>query len=310
MECYVKNKKLVSIIIPVYNVEKYLDKCINSVRNQTYKHLEIILVDDGSIDNSGRICDRYQKVDSRIIVIHKNNGGLSDARNTALDIVTGDYVLCVDSDDYITKDCVEYLINLLEKTKSDISICQMKKIFAEETRLDCLKEKINIYENVIAMEQFLYQRLFTASAWCKLYKRQIFKDIRYPVGYYYEDFAIICKILDCVKKVAVSNQQKYYYRQHHESIMGEGFNSKKMHRIYVAEWNKEFINKKYPWISDAADARCFLSAVQTFREIPFKKENKEYVQETWEIIREYRGKILKNPKVKLSHKIMALCIYL
>ena len=122
-------EKKVSVIIPVYNVEKYLKECIQSVLRQTYKNLEIILVDDGSKDNSGNICDEYAKRDERIKVIHKKNGGLSDARNAGIDICTGEYIAFLDSDDFIEEDMYEFLVKNLEKAKADISICQVYYVY-------------------------------------------------------------------------------------------------------------------------------------------------------------------------------------
>ena len=302
-------KPLISIIVPVYNVEKYIEKCVTSIINQTYKELEIIMVDDGATDHSGEMCDAFAGKDSRIQVIHKKNGGMADARNAALDMFRGEYVTCIDSDDYIEPDYIEYLYRLLLTHDVDVSMCQMKKIYSDSDRLDSVYEDISIMDGVQAMENYLYQRRFTASAYCKLYKRSIFDGLRYPVGYYYEDMAIICRILERATKVAVSNQQKYYYIQRNDSIMGESFNPKKMHRIEIAEDLRCFVEQKYPQLICAAEARCFLAAVQTYREVPLNKAYTEYIDAIWEKIIAYRKKVLADRKAKTSLRIIALCSY-
>ena len=300
---------LITVIIPVYNVEKYLPKCVESVVNQTYKELEIILVDDGATDKSGMLCDECAKNDARIKVIHKPNGGLSSARNAALDIFKGEYVTYIDSDDHITDDYVAYLYKVLNENDADVSMCQLKKIYNDSEGLDMAGEQIAVLSGSEAIENYLYQRSFTASAHCKLYKRFIFDDLRYPEGYYYEDMAIICKIMDRTKRVVVSNQQKYYYIQRNDSIMGESFNPKKMQRIEVANWVRDFIILKYPQIKKAADARCFLAATQTFREVPLKAEYNDNIRVIWEEIKRDRFKVLTDSRAKLSHRVIALSTY-
>ena len=297
--------KLISIIIPVYNVKEYLSKCVKSVINQTYTNCEIFLIDDGSTDGSGELCDKLAKQDERIIVLHKKNGGLSDARNVALDMMCGEYVVCVDSDDYVTEDYIEYLYGLVSVNNADIAVCQFKKIYNTQDRLDDYKEKIEVLDKASAIENYLYQRKFTASAHCKIYKSELFAEIRYPVGYYYEDMAIICKLLDRSSKIIVSNLQKYYYVQRNGSIMAENFNLKKMQRIEISQNIRNFIIEKYPEFVRAADARCLLAAAQTFREIPFAKENNTYLMPCWKQICLYRRKVFLDRKAKKYIRLMA-----
>ena len=300
---------MISMIIPVYNVEKYIKKCVISAINQTYRRLEIILVDDGSTDRSGEICDEFARMDDRIRVIHKKNGGLSDARNAGLDIIKGEYVTFLDSDDFVTADYVEYLYRLITHYGACISACQPHKTGLNTKPIKALEEKVEKLDAISAMENFLYQRKFTASAYCKLYKREVFQKIRYPVGYYYEDFAIICTILDSISSFVVSNQRKYYYVQRDDSIMGRTFNPKKMHRIKIAEDVYGFIKTTYPQLTKAAEARCFLAAVHTFREIPLKQEYMTYVYEAYNEIKRYRCGVIADNKAKLSMRIIALSTY-
>ena len=185
-----KDEPLISIIIPVFNVERYLERCVESVLGQTYRHLEIFLVDDGSTDSSGEICEHLKKKDARIKVIHKINGGLSDARNAALDIVRGEWITFIDSDDWVEKKYVECLYEKAVKTNSQISIGSFVTT-SGATRTE-EKELYNIVmDNEEAISNLLYQKYYTTSAWGKLYKSELFDKIRFPVGKLYEDVETI-----------------------------------------------------------------------------------------------------------------------
>lgn len=304
-----KELPLITVIVPVYNVEKYLEKCLESIIKQTYKNLEIILVDDGSTDGSSEKCDNCALQDTRINVIHKENGGLSDARNVALNIMSGEYVTFIDSDDYVTNDYVEYLYNLIVIDDSDMSICCFEKTYNQDKELNNKKEKVEILSSRDAIEMYLYQKKLTASAWCKMYKRELFSEIRYPIGYYYEDMAIICELMSISRNIVISNQKKYYYMQRSDSIMGGEFNLKKMQRIEIATQIKKFIDKKYPDLNMAANARCFLAAIQTFREIPQKDEYMQDINNTWLVIKKYRFGIIRNMKTRILHKFIAINTY-
>ena len=219
----------ISVIIPVYNVEKYLDRCIESVVNQTYKNLEIILVDDGSPENCPQICDEWTKKDDRIIVVHKKNGGLSDARNKGIDIASGTYICFVDSDDYISENMIEKLYNVLTEANAEISICNFR--YVDESGNDCTDKKLfsndnlPITDNVLSSFDILADKMFEPKnwywvvAWNKLYKKELFDDIRYPVGKIHEDEYVIHKILIKCHNVACVSDMLYYYVQRNDSIM-------------------------------------------------------------------------------------------
>lgn len=301
---------LITVIVPVYNVEKYLKKCVDSIIGQTYRNLEIILVDDGSRDTSGSICDEYAKQDNRIIVIHKENGGMSDARNAALDIAKGDCITCVDSDDYLEPDYIQYLYTLLVKNEADISICAFKKVYNGSEKLDNLQDTVKNYNDKEALEELLYQKRITPGPWCKLYKSKLFDNIRYPVGLYYEDLAVIYRLILCCKKITIGRQQKYYYRQRHNSIMNEEFNVKKMHRIQVVNEMKQYIDTRYPDLKMATSTRCFIAGIQVYREIPKDRKYTKYLEEAWQQIAKYRSETVFNRNAKASTRIMALSTYL
>lgn len=288
----------------------YLNKCIDSIIAQTYAKLEIILVDDGSTDSSGVICDEYALKDKRIIVLHKLNGGLGDARNAALDICQGKYITCIDSDDYLENDYVEYLYELLLENDADISTCALKMIYDFREKLDACDEDVEILNTCEALKSILYQGSFVVSACCKLYKRELFEGIRYPKGMYYEDLAVIYKLVERCDRIAVGKKQKYYYFQRSNSIMNGTFNPKKMHRIQIVNELKDYVDKIYPELCEATSTRCFKTGLLVYQEIPYKKEYKEYIEITWQQIKKYRWSTVKNSEASISIRLIALSTYL
>ncbi len=209
----------ISVIVPIYKVERYLRQCIDSIINQTYSNLEIILVDDGSPDNCGIICDEYAKIDKRIKVIHKENGGLSSARNAGLDIATGEYIGFVDSDDYIDKTMYEELINSIKKYDSDISTGMFfnKYRFFRKNSKGFDKELVFKGKDKFINTKVGYKCIYF-NVWSKLYKREIFDNIRFPEGMCFEDSYIIYEILDKAESISYVPKYLYYYRIRKNSI--------------------------------------------------------------------------------------------
>lgn len=214
-------EKLISVIVPIYKVEDYLEKCIDSIRNQTYQNLEIILVDDGSPDKCPQMCDDFAKEDSRIKVIHRKNGGLSAARNSGLEIATGEYIGFVDSDDYIHSKMYETLLAHLEESNAELAVCRVQDVFeiGEEALLTG-GEKVETMTNVEALKS-IYGDWGTDMkvAWNKLYRREIFNELRYNEGKVHEDEFMIHKVLYCIKKVVTTSYKMYYYQRGSASIM-------------------------------------------------------------------------------------------
>lgn len=223
---------LVSVIIPVYNVEAYLERCISSVGNQTYQSIQLVLVDDGSTDRSGEICDAWAAKDSRVTVIHQENGGVSAARNTGLEKACGEYILWVDSDDYIAPDAVEKLINSALRTNADMVICDFVKGAEENHSFHNLQPQNS---NVIGREEAL-GRIYTgshnalryAAPWAKLGRRALYQDIVYPQGKIFEDIYTTHKLLCRCERIAVLDEQLVYYFQRPDSIMNMSFSMKKL----------------------------------------------------------------------------------
>lgn len=216
-------KSLVSVIVPIYKVEKYLNKCVDSIINQSYKNLEIILVDDGSPDKCGEICDKYVEKDSRVKVIHKQNGGLSDARNAGIDIAKGDYLLFVDSDDWINKYMIENLV--LFATDKNLDIVECKFISVHDRRE--IKDEVNvgeckIFSNIEALENHFNGEGVYRCVWNKLYRKYLFDDLRFPKGKVAEDLHTTYKLLFKANKVGLIDFVGYYYYIRENSIMGKG----------------------------------------------------------------------------------------
>lgn len=238
----------ISIIVPVYNVERYLEKCIYSIINQTYTNIEIILVNDGSIDNSLKICNKYKEYDSRIIVIDKPNGGLSDARNVGINRASGDYIMFVDSDDWIDLNIVEKLYNLVCENDACIAQCDFVDVY-DDSEISLKSEHKNITmmnSNEVLRNIYKENGIKNIVVWNKIYKKELFDNIRFPKGKIHEDEFITYKILDRCSKIVDTNEVMYYYRKRPGSITNSNFNIKKLDSIdAIKERVDYFDNKNY-----------------------------------------------------------------
>ena len=215
---------LVTIIVPVYNVEKYLEKSIRSLMAQSYKNIEIVLVDDGSPDNSGKICDSLANEDSRIKVIHKNNGGVSSARNAGIENSSGDYICFIDGDDYVTEGYISDMYEVSSKYNSDITTSNQFKIWPDGKKKELFKQNkpygtVTTKSGVETLSDMLYGKTCYATCCCKLYKKEIFKDIRFPVYHMGEDSFTMYQCFMKAESVAHLYKPNYYYIQHQESAM-------------------------------------------------------------------------------------------
>lgn len=241
------NKKI-SIIVPIYKVEQFLCRCVDSILNQTYRNLEIFLVDDGSPDKCGLICDDYAEKDSRIKVIHKLNGGLSDARNVALDLVSGEFVMFVDSDDWIEPNACEDLMELLNQFDADIVSFGMVEIYQSGQK----KCKFANYPRIITPSYGIqcmisFNEFVGNFAWNKIYKTALFSGIRYPKGMLYEDQGTTYKVFNKAKKIYLCDKVLYYYWQRNDSITGNWFLPVAIKaRIKLWLERLEFLKEHYP----------------------------------------------------------------
>lgn len=306
---------LISVIVPVYGVEKYLSQCVQSLINQTYKNLEIILVDDGSLDNSGAICDELAKTDTRIKVIHRQNGGQSAARNDGLAIASGEMLGFVDSDDYIDNDMYQYLYSLLSKHGADIAVCSFRK-FSEELGLlqEENAEEIASYSNKQAMKLLLEDELIGSHPCNKLFKRSMFGDLRFPEGRVYEDIALMHRVFAQANMVVCSTKMKYNYL-----IRGNSTSytqtAKWGYSLFKAFKDRcEFICEEYPEFSDIAIEKAIGAALGSFIHwAHFKRDAQIYAweKETIDFMRNNRTEIKNcrniSSRRRKDAQMMVLC---
>ncbi|MBQ8534727.1 MAG: glycosyltransferase [Bacilli bacterium] len=250
-----KNKyKLISIIVPVYNMEKYIDKCINSIINQTYKNIEIIIVDDGSTDKSSKIIDKYKKIDKRVKVYHKKNGGLADARNYGLEKATGEYIGFVDSDDYIENNMYKKLYNNLIKYKADISVVNYNLVYEKDfnykKNFKEISDKLIILNKIETIKLLLDDNKFGNYAWNKLYKRELFNNIKYPIGRKMEDLGTTYKIIEKCNRIVYDPIPLYNYLQRNNSIVNT-INLSFFEDTYILTYERFiYLDNKYGFIKE------------------------------------------------------------
>ena len=303
----IDRKEKVSIVVPIYNVEKFLVRCIDSIVNQTYSNLEIILVDDQSPDNCGAICDDYARKDDRIKVIHQENKGLSGARNSGIDIATGDYIAFIDSDDFIASDYVETLLDTLIKTGADIVQCYYQRFNNED---EC---KTTDNSNVVIKEysslEYLknHNRSNVMTACNKLYKIALFSKIRYPLGKIHEDLATTYKVIDISNKVAVIDKILYYYYDNYESISKGKIKLDKLALIDIYQEQAEYFKVK--GYNDLYVTACNNLALAFGTLISYKKDRyQDYDKFITQLNARYRQlrKVLKGYPLRFDLKICTI----
>lgn len=304
----------ISVIIPVYNVQKYLSRCLMSVITQTYNQLEIILIDDGSTDNSGKICDEYAKNDARISVIHKKNGGLSDARNVGIEKATAKYITFIDSDDYIHPNFIEKMYDLIIQYDADIvsvsskSTSKAENIFVHSDKTEY--ENPKSFSTREAFEMLCYQKGLTHSIWGKLYRKELFNNVRFPKGKLYEDEATFYLLLAESKCTVCINEKLYAYFQRKDGIIRSAFNPQKMDYIRHTEQLKMYVEKTYPELKNAAISKLLWSNLHIWLQINNKREFQKEYSEIEETIKRYRHIVLFDPQVRKINKFLLLFSYL
>lgn len=281
---------LISVIVPIYKVDKYLDRCIESILNQTYSNLEIILVDDGSPDNCPKMCDEYAVKDSRINVLHKKNGGLSDARNAGMAVAKGELISFIDSDDYISTDFFEVLYKAMITEKSDIVECSVVK-FYEDNHFDVYSDdnKISSYLTVDALSALISEDPFHQHVWNKLYKTELIKDIPYAVGKLNEDEFWTYQAFGNAKKITKINKTMYYYFQRNGSIMGTGYNLRRLDALEGKSNRQDYIEKNYPALTEKAKADLYGSCMFAYQCV-LKYMSGEEKRQAARIVKKYMRK--------------------
>ncbi len=274
------NDDLISVVVPIYNVEKYLSRCIDSIINQTYTNLEIVLVDDGSTDNCGNICDEYSKNDNRIKVIHKENGGLSDARNAGLSAIIGSYVTFIDSDDTIEKDYIKTLYELIKKYKTMMSIASYSLVNGNNITNKGLGYEETLLDTKTCLSRMLMEYGFNVSSCAKMYSTDLFENIEFPKGRLYEDNGTTYRLIMKCEKIAYSNKSIYNYIIRKNSITAARFTLKKMDYIYMTDMECNEIIKHYPDLIDVCESRMAVARFSVLRQMLNEKlKNDELVEE-------------------------------
>lgn len=301
------NLPLISVIVPVYGVEKYLAKCVDSILNQTYKNLELILVDDGSPDKCGEICDEYAQKDNRVKVIHKENGGQGTARNRGLDICTGSYITFLDSDDYMVESCIEKLYSHLIENDLEISACNYSRyakngdlISVNENRFDDF-----IVDGIEAQKRIWYAECINLAPWGKLYKRELWDDVRFKECRFYEDYATMHYVYTKTKRFGYLHKSLVNYLVRNNSTTRR-FNEIKYEVLDIADDTISFAEKKQHDLFPAAICK----AVSTYFHICMQmSDNEEYNKRISAFVKKYRKTVLKDKRATKKVRIACLLSY-
>ncbi len=264
-----ENKPLISVIIPVYKVEGYLDRCLQSVTGQTYENLEILLVDDGSPDRSGAICDEWAARDSRIKVFHVPNGGAGKARNLALDAARGEFVALVDSDDYLHPNMYMHLYSLMQDDV-DIAECESEQTRSDDISMeDGRNAAVDFFSATQAMKLHIRDELFCQVIWNKLYRRSVVADVRFPERKLIDDEFWTFRVLGNARELAHSSARMYAYRQQPESVMHKPFSLRRLQGLEAKAQRLTYIREHFPELVCTAQSdllfSCIISMQQCLR---------------------------------------------
>lgn len=296
-------EELISVIVPIYRVEAYLSACIDSILNQTYSKLEIILVDDGSDDQCPLICDEYHKKDDRIRVIHKENGGLSDARNAGLDIATGTYICFVDSDDAIHPSFIQTLYEDLTTTNSDLAICHYESVLEIPNTHEIKTSAKHVYTQKDILDVFYgKESLAIVVSWNKLYKKHIWTHLRYPKGKIHEDEFVIHYVLDQVSHVVIDEGKYYYYRQREGSITNH-YSAKRLNALEALEERIQFYAKKNEKLSIQTTYQYFFAIINHIEQMGKQEsyeEEKKILQKKLTVLWK---KLIKRKEIPFLKKV-------
>lgn len=298
------NEKI-SVIVPVYNVENYLGRCVDSLLKQTYRDLEIILVDDGSTDRSGGICDEYAQKDGRIRVLHKENGGLSDARNAGMQLAKGGFLAFVDSDDLVAPGMYERMLNVLRTETSDVVQCGVIK-FSLEEELTQQEEKPAVIRTFTAQEalrELTLDRALSQTVWNKLYTREAAGGILFEKGKLNEDEFWTYQVFGRAQKVSLTEEPFYFYYQRPGSIMQSGYSLRRLDALEAKELRQRYFEKNYPALCSVAKVNLVFSCIYAYQMCQSflgTKERKIAKKKICDIIK--RNPLVKKDKQALAQK--------
>lgn len=293
----------ISIIVAVYNVADYVEECVRCLLGQTYRNLEVVIVDDGSSDGSGAICDGLQAADPRVIVVHKDNGGLSDARNAGLRRSSGELVMFVDGDDLVSPDLVEHLYNVLESTGADVSICDPCHMEDGDAPAYVAHSKVEELSAEEAIEEMLYQTSFLFSACAKLFKSSLLDKEEFPVGKLYEDVAVMGRVFDRADLIAYSDAKLYAYRHRADSITTSRFSVSDLDILEHCRLYEKYADQKSESLRQAAltyrincELRVYLNTGSDAAFLNSRREAVRFILSHWKEVR-------SNPRARAKLKI-------
>ena len=296
---------LISVIIPVYNVEPYLQQCVDSVLTQTYRNLEVLLIDDGSTDGSAAMCDQWAERDNRVRVVHETNRGLSEARNTALNLMRGTHVMMVDGDDWLPTDAVLHLLQTLTATDADLAVGRWLMVpdgTSPQPEAENSTPQVVIYNRDEASDEIFYQGELTNSSCSRLFKAEIFNGLRYEPGLLYEDLAITYDLLLRTSRVAYTPQLVYYYRQRTGSITRE-FTPKRLDVLNILEQLEQRVGHEAPQHLRAVQSRLLSSYFNMLLLMPRSTSwGKEAADRCWHGIKRLRRDCLTDARVRAKNK--------
>ena len=295
MEKENNNNPLISIIVPVYKVEQYLERCIESVLRQTFRDFELILVDDGSPDCCGSICERYAAQDARIRVIHQENQGQAAARNHAVQQANGAYIVFVDSDDYVEPDCLEYLMMLKNEYEADMTIGGFTYLYeGKQSKSRSAEEKEEVLGACQALIRMNYTKGFGATPWAKLYKKELIVKHPFPEGQIYEDLATLYKIVGDCETIAVGTRKIYYWLQRSGSTMRTEFDERQMAGMDAAAAQIPYIKERFPMALQSAKYRYTAKAVELMAVCFNSGGSKEVFRRLKRLMNRFAGSALKD----------------
>lgn len=314
---------MVSIIVPIYNTYKYLPLCLNSILNQTYKNIEIILIDDGSTDGSEKLCDHYAKGNDKIKVIHKENEGLSVARNVGIDAARGELISFIDSDDFISHDFLERAVDVIKQSNCPL-VCirdfpfldgqeqELQKKWNSDfdaffSRNSDKKKEVEIFVWDEILNSILYQHISLTGAQLKIYRRNLFNEIRFPEGRLYEDMATTWKFIKDAGRIAIIHKPLYAYRVRKDSILNAKWNPKMLDCLWIENTFMEEIVKPFPQFYPAVAAAIFrIDRIVLAQMGHAPVEAKEHV---WESLCRYRRSVLFDKHARQFERMLAICSY-
>ena len=301
---------LISVIVPAYNVEPYLSRCLQSIAGQTYTHIEVIVVNDGSVDGTGRVADEWAAADERFHVFHKKNGGPSRARNFALQQAHGEFVAFVDSDDFLAPQYLDVLVRKALEHEADYVMCDWE-LFPDGEKPQvptATDSKCVVYTPSNAFHRIMYQKHITHSPCARIIKRSIFDDVQFPEERIYEDLAVIYPCLKHAKKVVFVKLKLYFYRQHPKSIIGK-FSMRRANVLDVLEDLEKEVAEKHPEHLRSVHSRLLSAYFNMLRLAPLTEEYAPLIARSWAGVKRMRTRCLFDPHMRLRNKVAVLISY-